>query len=230
MSSSRSSSIRGSGGGGVPPTTPVLSPVGLDAVRVLVRVTISFDPGAPHMGTVPLPFLQQPQHSLPTPPVSPERPRYTVLSELLVYTGHRPAKLNFNVVQPPSAACLHPSCNPNMMNEPAISTRAPCLVLEIPGISGGSFYASNAHGHAVTVREVLYAVHAKMSERSGQTEYHQLPSEQHRRAASASFAQRNRVTPDPAGLRRFDLLGGLTTFAGLQRAANGADVWIVRFI
>ena len=155
------------------------------------------------------------------------------MSELLAYAGHhRPAQLNFNVVQPPSAACLHPSCNPNAMNEPAISTRAPCLVLEVPGVSGGRFYASSARGssHAVTVREVLHALHAKLSERASQDDYNRLPSENHMRAASSSFGQRNRVVPDPAGLRRFDLLGGRTTFAGLQRAANGADVWHVCFI
>jgi hypothetical protein len=171
--------------------------------------------------------------SLPTPPVSPERPRYAVLSELLVYVGHRPpAKLNFNAVQPPSTACLHPSCNPNAMNEPAISTRATHLLLEIPGISGGHFYASSArgNGHAVTVRDVLNALHVKLSERASQTDYNQLPSENHKRAASSSFSQRNRAMPDPAGLRRFDLLGGRTTFAGLQRAANGTDVWHVCFI
>ena len=170
---------------------------------------------------------------LPTPPVSPERSRYAaVLSELLVYTGHRPAKLNYNVVQPPSAACLHPSCNPNMLHEPAISTRAPCLVLEIPGVSGGAFYASSSSGGsgAVSVREVLYALHAKLSERAGQADFNQLPSDAHRRAASASFSRRNAVAPDPAGLRRSDLLGGRTTFAGLQRAANGADIWLVHFI
>jgi uncharacterized protein (DUF433 family) len=116
------------------------------------------------------------------------------------------------------------------MNEPAISTHAPSLILEIPGVSGGYFYASGTRGHAVTVRDVLQAVHAKLSECASQTDYNQLPSENHRRAASSSFSQRNRVTPDPAGLRRFDLLGGRTTFAGLQRAANGADVWHVRFI
>jgi len=155
------------------------------------------------------------------------------LSELLAHAGHhRPAKLNFNVVQQPSAACLHPSCNPNAMNEPAISTRAPCLVLEVPGVSGGCFYASSARGqgHAVTVRDVLHALHTKMSERASQEDYNRLPSENHRRAASSSFGQRNRIAPDPAGLRRFDLLGGRTTFAGLQRAANGADVWQVCFI
>src|SRR6266702_1267881 len=210
-------------------------------------------PGAPHMNTVPLPGLQRAHPSLlsallnifltvfflspdtlPTPPVSPERSRYAaVLSELLVYTGHRPAKLNYNVVQPPSAVCLHPSCNPNMLNDPAISTRAPCLILEIPGISGGAFYASSGGGgghHAVSVREILYALHAKLSERAGQTDFNQLPSDSHRRAASASFSRRNGVAPDPAGLRRSDLLGGRTTFAGLQRAANGADVWLVHFI
>jgi hypothetical protein len=118
------------------------------------------------------------------------------------------------------------------MNEPAISTRTPCLVLEVPGVSGGSFYASSARGpgHAVTVRDVLNALHAKLSERASQEDYNRLPSEDHRRAASSSFSQRNRVVPDPAGLRRFDLLGGRTTFAGLQRAANGADVWQVYFI
>ena len=170
--------------------------------------------------------------SLPTPPVSPERSRYAVLSELLAYTGHRPAYLNFNAVQPPSAACLHPSCNPNAMNEPAISTRAPNLLLEVPGVSGGCFYASSAQGpgHVVTVRDVLSALHAKLSERASQEDYNRLPSENHRRAASSSFSQRNRAVPDPAGLRRFDLLGGRTTFAGLQRAANGTDVWHVRFI
>ena len=155
------------------------------------------------------------------------------MSELLVYTGHRPAQLNFNVVQPPSAACLHPACPPNALNEPAISTRAPRIVLEVPGISGGRFYAASAHGgaHAVTVREVLHALHAKLSERASQAEYNQLPSENHRRAASSSFSLRNRAAPDPAGLRRFDLLGGRTTFAGLQRAAaNGAEVWHVCFI
>ena len=165
--------------------------------------------------------------------MSPERSRYAaVLSELLVYTGHRPAKLNYNVVQPPSAACLHPSCNPNMLNDPAISTRAPTLVLEIPGVSGGAFYASSSTGqqHAVSVCEVLYAIHAKLSERAGQADFNQLPSDGHRRAASASFSRRNAVVPDPAGLRRSDLLGGRTTFAGLQRAANGADVWFVHFI
>jgi uncharacterized protein (DUF433 family) len=168
--------------------------------------------------------------SLPTPPVSPERSRYAVLSELLVYTGHRPAHLNFNAVQPLSAACLHPSCNPHAMDELAISTHAPNLILEIPGVSGGCFYASGSRGHAVTVRDVLHAIHVKLSERASQADYNQLPSENHRRAASSSFNQRNRVAPDPAGLRRFDLLGGCTTFAGLQRAANGADVWHVRFI
>jgi hypothetical protein len=118
------------------------------------------------------------------------------------------------------------------MNEPAISTRAPRLLLEIPGISGGPFYASSARGdgHGVTVREVLHAIYVKLSERASQTEYNQLPTENHKRAASSSFSQRNRAMPDPAGLRRFDLLGGRTTFAGLQRAANGADVWHVCFI
>jgi len=155
------------------------------------------------------------------------------LSELLAYTGQRPpAKLNFNAVQPPSSACLHPSSNPNALNEPAISTRAPHLVLDIPGISSGPFYASSARGagHVVTVREVLHALYVKLSERASQADYSQLPSENHKRAASASFSQRNRAVPDPAGLRRFDLLGGRTTFAGLQRAANGADVWHVCFI
>lgn len=118
------------------------------------------------------------------------------------------------------------------MNEPAISTGATHLLIEIPGISGGHFYASSArgNGHAVTVREVLNALHVKLSERASQTDYSQLPSENHKRAASSSFSQRNRAMPDPAGLRRFDLLGGRTTFAGLQRAANGADVWHVCFI
>jgi hypothetical protein len=116
-----------------------------------------------------------------------------------------------------------------VLNEPAISTRAPCLVLEIPGISGGAFYASAAYG-VVSVREVLYALHAKLSERAGQNDFNHLPSDSHRRAASASFSRRNAVAPDPAGLRRSDLLGGRTTFAGLQRASNGADVWIVHFI
>lgn len=155
------------------------------------------------------------------------------MSELLVYIGHRPpAKLNFNAVQPPSTACLHPSCNPNAMNEPAISTRATHLLLEIPGISGGHFYASSTrgNGHAVTVREVLQALHVKLSEQASQVDYNQLPTENHKRAASSSFNQRNRAMPDPVGLRRFDLLGGCTTFAGLQRAANGADVWHVCFI
>lgn len=82
----------------------------------------------------------------------------------------------------------------------------------------------------MTVREVLNALHAKMSERASQEDFNRLPSENHRRAASASFSQRNRVAPDPTGLRRFDLLGGRTTFAGLQRAPNGADVWQVCFI
>ncbi|KAH8987489.1 hypothetical protein EDB86DRAFT_3082215 [Lactarius hatsudake] len=230
-----------SGSGGVPlPVTPVLNPVGLpsppgSASRptqsgYIYASQFPTTPGAPHMNTVPLPGSQ---HTLPTPPVSPERSRYAaVLSELLVYTGHRPAKLNYNAVQPPSAACLHPSCNPHMLNEPAISTRAPCLVLEIPGVSGGAFYAASSAGgpHAVSVREVLYALHAKLSERAGQTDFNQLPSDSHRRAASASFNRRNAVAPDPAGLRRSDLLGGRTTFAGLQRAANGADVWLVHFI
>jgi len=125
-----------------------------------------------------------------------------------------------------------------MLNELAISTRAPCLILEIPGISGGAFYASsssssssNGGGHnAVSVREILYALHAKLSERAGQADFNHLPSDSHRRAASASFSRRNAVAPDPAGLRRSDLLGGRTTFAGLQRAANGADVWLVHFI
>lgn len=118
------------------------------------------------------------------------------------------------------------------MNEPAISTRATHLLLDIPGISGGHFYASSArgNGHAVTVRDVLNALHVKLSERASQTDYNQLPSENHKRAASSSFSQRNRAMPDPAGLRRFDLLGGRTTFAGLQRAANGTDVWHVCFI
>ena len=209
-------------------------------------------PGAPHMNTVPLPGLQRAHPSLPpcllsailtflfllcspdalpTPPVSPERSRYAaVLHELLVYTGHRPAKLNYNVVQPPSAACLHPSSHPNILNEPTISTRAPCLVLEIPGVSGGAFYASSASGGAVSVREVLYALHAKLSERASQSDFNHLPSDSHRRAASASFSRRNAMAPDPAGLRRCDLLGGRTTFAGLQRAANGADVWLAHFI
>ena len=82
----------------------------------------------------------------------------------------------------------------------------------------------------MTVREVLHALHVKLSERASQGDYNQLPSENHRRAATASYGQRNRAMPDPAGLRRFDLLGGHTTFAGLQRAANGADVWHVFFI
>lgn len=155
------------------------------------------------------------------------------MSELLVYTGHRPpAKLNYNAVQPPSSTCLHPSSNPNALNEPAISTRAPHLLLDIPGISGGHFYASTTRGagHSVTVREVLHALHVKLSERASQGDYNHLPSENHKRAATASYSQRNRAMPDPAGLRRFDLLGGRTTFAGLQRAANGADVWHVCFI
>jgi hypothetical protein len=155
------------------------------------------------------------------------------LSELLVYNGHRPpANLNYNAVQPPSSTCLHPSSNPNALNEPAVSTRAPHLVLDIPGISGGHFYASSTRGagHSVTVREVLQALHVKLSERASQGDFNHLPSENHKRAASASYSQRNRAMPDPAGLRRFDLLGGRTTFAGLQRAANGADVWHVCFI
>lgn len=82
----------------------------------------------------------------------------------------------------------------------------------------------------MTVREVLHALHAKLSERASQGDYNHLPSENHRRAATASYSQRNRAMPDPAGLRRFDLLGGHTTFAGLQRAANGTDVWHVFFI
>ncbi|KAI9511048.1 hypothetical protein F5148DRAFT_1174272 [Russula earlei] len=231
-----------SGSGGLP-VTPVLSPVSLPSPPGSARSTSTYSghthvyappfpstPGAPHMGTVPLPPHLHHQHSLPTPPVSPERSRYAVLSELLVYTGHRPAQLSFNVVQPPSAARLHPACSPNAMNEPAISTHAPFLLLEVPGVSGGSFYASSARGHAVTVGEVLHALHAKLSERASQTDYNQLPTENHRRAASSSFSQRNRAVPDPAGLRRFDLLGGRTTFSGLQRAANGADVWHVYFI
>jgi hypothetical protein len=117
-----------------------------------------------------------------------------------------------------------------MLNEPAISTRAPCLVLEIPGVSGGAFYASSGSAGPVSVREVLYALHAKLSERASQTDFNHLPSDGHRRAASASFSRRNAVAPDPAGLRRTDLLGGRTTFAGLQRAANGAEVWLVHFI
>ncbi|KAF8267208.1 hypothetical protein EI94DRAFT_1701178 [Lactarius quietus] len=229
-----------SGGSGASPVTPVLIPVGLPSppgsasrsagTQYAYASQFPTTPGAPHMNTVPLPGLQ---HALPTPPVSPERSRYAaVLHELLVYTGHRPAKLNYNVVQPPSAACLHPSCNPNMLNEPAISTRAACLVLEIPGVSGGAFYASSPAGSsgALSVREVLYALNAKLSERAGQADFNHLPSDSHRRAASASFSRRNAVAPDPAGLRRCDLLGGRTTFAGLQRAANGADVWIVHFI
>lgn len=176
-------------------------------------------------------FILFPPDALPTPPVSPERSRYAaVLHELLVYTGHRPTKLNYNVVQPPSAACLHPSCNPNMLNEPAISTRAPCLVLEIPGVSGGAFYASSASAGPVSVREVLYALHAKLSERASQADFNHLPTDAHKRAASASFSRRNAVAPDPAGLRRSDLLGGRTTFAGLQHAANGTEVWVVHFI
>ncbi|KAF8491584.1 hypothetical protein F5888DRAFT_1041804 [Russula emetica] len=240
------STTASSGSGGGLPVTPGLSPVSLLSPLGSARSVsmhsghghayayasqMPSTPGAPHMGTVPLP-LQHPQHSLPTPPVSPERSRYT-LSELLVYTGNRPpAKLNYNAVQPPSSTCLHPSSNPNALNEPAISTRAPHLLLDIPGISGGHFYASSTHGagHSVTVREVLQALHVRLSERASQGDYNHLPSENHRRAASASYSQRNRAMPDPAGLRRFDLLGGRTTFAGLQRAANGADVWHVCFI
>ncbi|KAH9959961.1 hypothetical protein BC827DRAFT_1376909 [Russula dissimulans] len=231
-----------SGSGGLP-VTPVLSPVSLPSPLGSARSASTHSghgyahvspfpstPGAPHMGTVPLPLPLQHQHSLPTPPVSPERARYAVLSELLVYTGQRPAQLSFNVVQPPSAVRLHPACNPNALNEPAISTRAPSLILEVPGITGGCFYASSARGYPVTVGEVLHAVHAKLSERASQADFNQLPTENHRRAASASFSQRNRVAPDPAGLRRVDLLGGRTTFAGLQRATNGADVWHVCFI
>ena len=244
-----------SGGNGAHPVTPVLNPVGLptppgSASRSQYTYASQFPttPGAPHMNTVPLPGLQRAYpfppvllsfylfipfspDALPTPPVSPERSRYAaVLHELLVYTGHRPTKLNYNVVQPPSAACLHPSCNPNMLNEPAISTRAPCLVIEIPGVSGGAFYASSASAGPVSVREVLYALHAKLSERASQADFNHLPTDAHRRAASASFSRRNAVAPDPAGLRRSDLLGGRTTFAGLQHAANGAEIWVVQFI
>ncbi|KAI0266249.1 hypothetical protein BC834DRAFT_969731 [Gloeopeniophorella convolvens] len=224
--------------GSVPqPRTPAMNTVSLPTPPGSARSAATYSgypyasqmpstPGAPHMGTVPLPAIQS--HALPTPPVSPETSRLAMLSELLVYTGHRSAKLNFNAVHPPSSSCLHPSCNPNTINEPAISTHAPCLVLEIPGLM--RFYAQSARGHAVTVREVLHAIHATLSERASQTDYTRLPSENHRQAASASFAQRNKITPDPAGLRRFDLLGGRTTFAGLQRAATGEDVWFVRFI
>jgi hypothetical protein len=88
-----------------------------------------------------------------------------------------------------------------MLNEPAISTRAPCLVLEIPGVSGGAFYASStSNGGAMSVREVLYTLHTKLSERAGQADFNQLPSDSHRRAASASFNRRNTVAHDPAGL------------------------------
>ena len=76
----------------------------------------------------------------------------------------------------------------------------------------------------MSVREVLYALYAKLSERAGQTDFNCLPSDSNRRAASASFSRRNAVAPDPAGLRRSDFLGGRTTFAGLQRVSNGADV------
>src|SRR5882762_4707767 len=103
-----------SGASGGLPVTPVLSPVGLptppgSASRSSTSYTYAqfpMTPGAPHMGTVPLPSSQctpppllplRPAKKtffyidvLPTPPVSPERSRYAaVLHELLVYTGHR---------------------------------------------------------------------------------------------------------------------------------------------
>ncbi|KAI0290153.1 hypothetical protein BC826DRAFT_1157052 [Russula brevipes] len=191
-------------GGGLP-VTPVLSPVGI-APRVRVRARVSsasLDAGfSAHTAPTGL-------HGPPARPIELQRRATAVRG-----------------VPPPGV--------PPQRTERArdLDACAPHRARG-PGYLGGRFYAASAHGgaHAVTVREVLHALHAKLSERASQAEYNQLPSENHRRAASSSFGLRNRAAPDPAGLRRFDLLGGRTTFAGLQRAAaNGAEVWHVCFI
>ena len=123
-------------------------------------------------------------------------------------------------LRPPSSTCLHSSSNPNILNESAISTRAPYpyLLLDIPGISGGHFYASNVCGarHAVTICEVLHALHVKLSEQASQGNYNRLRSENHRRVASVSFSPRKRAVSDPVGLQGFDLLGGHTTFGLME--------------
>ncbi|KAH9991910.1 hypothetical protein BJV77DRAFT_962581 [Russula vinacea] len=189
-------------GSGGPPVTPVMSPDLLDRSRR----TLGTGTGT-HMR-----MLMDPRRLVRRIWALSLYPNFSNVNSILCPHRPPPAKLNFNAVQPPSTACLHPSCNPNAMNEPAISTRATHLLLEIPGISG-----------ATSMPRARAAM-------ASQVDYNQLPTENHKRAASSSFNQRNRAMPDPVGLRRFDLLGGCTTFAGLQRAANGADVWHVCFI
>lgn len=98
------------------------------------------------------------------------------------------------------------------------------MVLTVPGI--WTFEAANPHG--VTVADVISAISQHLCARA--TGYE---PEYHARAGQPGVVrayERRTAHARGDGLRRVDLLASHTRFAGLSRARDGSDSWIVHFV
>jgi hypothetical protein len=91
------------------------------------------------------------------------------------------------------------------------------------------------NGTFVTVGDVLDAIYRSLRANVSAAEYHTLPSRKAMDRVSSAYELRcQRIRDHRAsseerrrGLRRVDLLMGLTKFMGLSRTSSGEDVWLL---
>ncbi|ETW77727.1 hypothetical protein HETIRDRAFT_453867 [Heterobasidion irregulare TC 32-1] len=196
------------------PASSTGSPRSLESYATAYSMSVPSTPGAPYMHTVPLPLVSG-SYGLPTPPNSPQTRPHPKLDQTLTYNTHSP--YNFDVSYAPSGDLL-------ALRQSALQPATARMVLTVPGI--WTFEAANPRG--VTVADVISAISQHLCARATGHE-----PEYHSRAGQPDVVRayaRRTAHARGDGLRRVDLLMSHTRFAGLSRARDGSDSWIVHFV
>ncbi|KDQ51435.1 hypothetical protein JAAARDRAFT_530294 [Jaapia argillacea MUCL 33604] len=189
-------------------------------------------PGAPYIHTVPLPESPSP----PTRSLSNSPPsRNVVVGPLVVHpalTSQNPLSLLFNVVEPISQIQYRRPLNPSCLDEPATNPSTTSLSIHIPQLPIWSFTVENPRG--VTVSDVLNRLHAKLRGRISRTEWQGSFSKTTQNMGVAAFNARTSGDESARndGMKRMDLLGSNTFFAGLTtpRNSDGSECFTAHFV
>ena len=159
-----------------------------------------------------------------------------VLHPILAYNPVQ--SLYFNVTRPTRELVVrptHPNFSPASLEESVFQTPAPYISLLVPDLGaeiqvGGAPLGATAYGHSsshpVTVSNVINTLSLWFSQVATRDECKAL-SPPVMAVATQYLHARTKGNPGSDGMRRFDLLCGRVFFAGLSKATDGSNRWIV---
>ncbi|KZT18675.1 hypothetical protein NEOLEDRAFT_1079541 [Neolentinus lepideus HHB14362 ss-1] len=179
-------------------------------------------PGAPYMGTVPLPST----HGLMTPPASPPATRHAQTSLCIHPILRSPPAVLYNVLYPVSSIQLRP---PYALSDPATHPAITRLSLAVALFPVWTVTVENPIG--VTVHDVLAHLERCLHASVGRAEW-EAQSAPLREQATAAFNKRTsgNETARQAGVRRVDFLGDGVVFAGMAPSRGVPGSWEVHFV